>query len=276
MEQGLLAFDSSINTIRMSRLWEDGKILRVKNLGANRVTIVTRFSRSAECRCTVNDVSSIADLMNANISTLTPAPLQVTAFEEISIEFDGMVADTTYTVTCAQAESVDISLRLYTPYSLLTEQDNIIVSALKVSRIDVDSVTLSIAFSTTNFARCILFNKDVAANVITTTNKVFFTTNVFSDFDAIGLHTPQPVAARALGGIEFNVTFTGLTAATTYFAYCAQNTFPESSPADLLSKRVTFTTPTNKTMILDLSVMFVTSKTVRLKSIFPVTGTTRV
>ena len=113
MAQGSLAFDSSINTIRMSRLWEDGKILRVKNLGANRVTIVTRFSRSAECRCTVNDVSSIADLMNANISTLTPAPLQVTAFEEISIEFDGMVADTTYTVT-ALGRKCRFSLRLYT------------------------------------------------------------------------------------------------------------------------------------------------------------------
>ena len=165
MEQGSLAFDSSINTIRMSRLWEDGKILRIKNLGANRVTIVTRFTRSAECRCTVLDISSVADLMNANVSTLTPAPQQVAAFEEISIEIDGMVADTTYTVTCAQAESVDFSLRLYTPYSLVTEKDNIIASALKVRRINVDSVTLSIAFSSTNFARCILFNKDLAGNV---------------------------------------------------------------------------------------------------------------
>ena len=114
MEQGSLAFDSSINTIRMSRLWEDGKILRIKNLGANRVTIVTRFTRSAECRCTVLDISSVADLMNANVSTLTPAPQQVAAFEEISIEIDGMVADTTYTVTCAQAESVDFTSALYT------------------------------------------------------------------------------------------------------------------------------------------------------------------
>ena len=55
----------------------------------------------------------------------------------------------------------------------MTEKDNIIASALKVRRINVDSVTLSIAFSSTNFARCILFNKDVAGNVITTTNKVF-------------------------------------------------------------------------------------------------------
>ena len=146
MEQGSLAFDNSINTIRMSRLWENGKILRIINLGANRVTIVTRFTRSAECRCTVLDISSVADLMNANVSTIIPAPQQVAAFEEISIEIDGMVADTTYTVTCAQAESVDFSLRLYTPYSLVTEKDNIIVSALKVRRINVDSVTLSIAF----------------------------------------------------------------------------------------------------------------------------------
>ena len=137
---------------------------------------------------------------------------------------------------------------------------------IHVAKIDIDSVTVSIVFSTTNYARCILFGQN---EVITTTNKVFEPDTFFANSGAaVGLHQPQPAAAEAASGLQFNVDFTGLSASTTYYAYCAQNTFPASDPSPLLSSQLIFQTPSSTSLVENTRVTNVNSESVTLNTVF--------
>ena len=68
------------------------------------------------------------------------------------MQISGLTKETTYTVRCAQANNVDFSLRTFVDFTFTTRDEDEIVKDIHVAKIDSDSVTVSIVFSTTNDA----------------------------------------------------------------------------------------------------------------------------
>ena len=229
----ILKVNSLQARFRLNEHWDDGKIYRDINVGATRASVATKFAKTGIARCVLGTPNNATELWKLEVNNSTaPSSSTNKGGSDFVVEFNHLVSDTDYSVTCAQETSSSFSSRYYHTFMLSTKPQYQILDDLVVIALNTTAVTLGIRFSSAGNVRCLLFAED----------ELISTSDMVLNPEAYALSpSSSSETSMAFSGIMFTSSFGGLQNNTKRYAYCAQDY--EKTTDKLLSRQVVFTTP---------------------------------